>query len=566
VLIEHAHLGSIMKQHSVSIFNTLPKPTCCTAQQHLRMVSRLLLASSLIYAPYSLAQTEQQRKQNVEYKRLSEATQRAFAVPNRPTPIVSNTNNRPGNVNSGGNQSNGSSKINSDTSAYASESSSENYGWADTSQINRQREAGARNDALVSAFDAKLEKMEKLIKQRNLSKSKENYQALFTCATDAGLDHYTAGRMLGFNADEYQAMLDRKANKNPKAAGIFEGSTKSKCDGDCKETLYYKDKSGHYVGNTEGGRPHGKGVLTLSNGDQFIGNFVEGTLQGDIVLRFADGNLYEGGFYLTEFFGQGKFTWKDGDVDEGTFKKNKLNGWAKLFRKTYTTTGFYKDGAPEEKGERLYEYPSGLKKIINYSDPTKSKLMWAGGTRFTGLFDEQSVFKKGTLTYSNGGSFTGEFKKGIAYKGIFSTDKLSFEGIFQADGKTLLVGQTVDKISKGISESFFNTAGQKHGYRIDYNANQGINEAIYINDKNAGPIKYTNSNGDLLIGTTAQAPYQLYGFVKSADNKMSLGALTSGGKWITLPESERENVMQIFNATNEALTQGRAEYEAAMKQ
>ena len=311
--------------------------------------------------------------------------------------------------------------------------------------------------------------------QRRLTKSKENYQALFNCALDAGLDQYTAGRILGFTADEYQAMLNRQVSADSKSSGLFEGSTLSQCEGDCKETLYYKDKTGRYVGNTVGGRPHGKGVLTLTNGDQFIGNFVEGNLQGNIVLRFANGNLYEGGFYRAELSGQGKFTFKDGSFDKGIFKNNRLR------------------------------------------------------------------------------------------RGIYSDKELSFEGIFYPDGRTLMAGKSVDKISNDISESFFNAAGQKHGYRIDYFEKNRINEAIYINDKNAGPIKYTNSNGDLLIGTTAQAPYQLYGFIKSADNKMSLGALTSDGKWITLPESERENVMKIFNATNEALTKGRAEYEAAMK-
>ncbi|MBC3808142.1 hypothetical protein H8K52_12380 [Undibacterium seohonense] len=551
-----------MPQNATLICATIPEPSSYKARQTLPLVSCLLLASSLIYTPYSNAQTEQQKRQTAEYKRLSEATQRAFAIPNRPAPVINYTNKATGNANSSSKQSNSSGN----NSASSFDTGSENFSWADTSHINRQREAGARNDALVSAFEAKLERMEKLIKQRNLTKSKENYQALFTCAIDAGLDQYTAGRMLGFDADEYQAMLDRQASKNPKASSLFEGSSKSKCDGECKETLYYKDKSGRYLGNTEGGRPHGKGVLTLSNGDQFIGTFVEGTLQGDIVLRFADGNVYEGGFYRTEFFGQGKFKWTNGDVDEGTFKNNKLNGLAKLFRKKYNITGFYKDGVAETRGERLIEFPSGFKKIINYSDPTQSKLMWAEGTKFTGTFDEQGVMKKGTLIYAKGGRFTGEFKNGIEYRGIYSDEKVSFEGTFHADGKTLLVGQTVDKINKTMSESFLNAAGQKHGYRIDYTAKQGINEALYLDDKNTGPIKFTNSNGDLLIGTTAQAPYQLYGLVKSSNNKMSLGALTSGGKWITLPESERENVMQIFNATTEALAQGRAEYEAAMKQ
>ena len=68
-------------------------------------------------------------------------------------------------INSGSNQSSGTGKNTTGSSNnfnYSSSSNSDNYGWADTSQINQQREAGARNDARVAAFDAKIERMENL--------------------------------------------------------------------------------------------------------------------------------------------------------------------------------------------------------------------------------------------------------------------------------------------------------------------------------------------------------------------------------------------------------------------
>lgn len=506
------------------------------------------------------AQTEQQRRQNMEYKSLSAATQRAFTVPDRPAP---STTYKSSITNTAASSSSSNSTSGSTSSGVFT---SNNYGWADYSHINRQKAAEAKGDARIAAFEAKMLKFENLITQRKLIKNKSNYQAIYACALDAGLDAYTAGRMIGFNATEYKEMLDRKAARdNPKPFNLFNGSTKSLCEGACEETLYYNDRSGTYVGNTKNGRPHGKGILTLSNGDKFIGNFEEGNLLGDIVLNFADGNKYEGGFFRGEFFGEGKFTFTDGEINEGTFKNNKLNGFARIVKPNYTTTGFYKNGQEEKRGERMYEFTSKTIKIINYDNPTLCKIIWvADGMDFVGTFDESTNYKKGKMNYSKTSFFNGEFNNGKHYKGVYETEEAIFEGTFNSKGKKLLVGKTIDKKTKAISESFYNELGQKNGYRIDYTATGGINEAIYENDTNVGPIKYTNINGDLLIGITGYKDYDLYGFVKDKTGKMKLGALQNGS-WITLPESERENVMKIFEETNIALAKGRADYEAAMK-
>ena len=548
-------------------------------------MKKLLLIIVLCLSNFCFSQTEAQRRQNAEYSRLSQATQRAFAVPDRPATISSYKSNS---SSSSSSYSNSSSNQSNNSNLYSTQN--DNYSWAMTGQYERQQRQIAATDAktkkLNDAFDAKVATVENCYKK--FTKNKENYQQIFNCATSSGIDYYTACRLIGFSADDMQSKIDLvNAANEIKSPSLFEGSTKSDCSGNCTETLYYKDRSGTYVGNTIGNRPHGKGILTLSNGDKLTGNFVNGNLVGEIVYNFIDGNRYEGNFYRAEFTGEGKFIFTNGDIDQGTFLHNKLNGFGTLKTRDKTISGIFKDGNLINKGKKSYEYANGTKYILDYDNPTQSSINWSNGAFFKGIIDDNFKYVKGLLNYGNGDSFDGEFDTKGNYingkrkytdgstfegtfvnnqkrKGIFINSKYVFKGIFDNNGENFMVGsyQAMDKTIN--FEGFFGLANSKNGYRIDYTPTGGINETIYEDEVSIGPVRFTNKNNNVLVGTNLNPNYTLYGMLREKSGAFYPAALIKG-EWIVLPETERENAMKVATETALILQKARAEYENAIK-
>ena len=548
-------------------------------------MKKLVIIFVLSISNVLLAQTEAQRRQNVEYKRLSEATQRAYTVPQRTTTSAGYTSSISGSSSSG---SSYNSKQSSTTNIYSSNNDS--YSWAMTGQYERQQrlEAAidAKNEKAKNAYYAKVAIINACYKK--FPKNKDNYEQIFNCATSSGCDYYIACRIIGFSADDMQSKIDlANASKVENPASLYEGSTKAECAGDCTETLYYNDRSGTYVGNTSRNKPHGKGVLTLKNGDKLTGDFVNGNLIGDIVYNFKDGNLYEGGFYRAELTGEGKFTFSDGEVHQGTFLHSKLNGFGTETTRNAKYTGIYKDGKLIKKGIRTIENSNGTKHIINFDNPNQSKIIWNKDASFTGVVDDNYIYRNGKLDYGNGDSFDGEFNEkggyingkrlykdgasftgtfvnGLKRKGTFINNQYTFTGLYDAKGENFNVGsyQTTDKSIN--CEAFFGINNTKNGYRIDYTITGGINEAIYKNEQNTGPIRYTNIKNDILIGTTTHEKYSLYGMLREKSGGFYPAALLNG-TWITLPESERENAMKIATETIQILEKARSEYENAIK-
>ena len=147
----------------------------------------VLTASNIIQA-----QTEEQRRQNAEYKRLSQATQRAYSVPTSTyTPPTYKSNASSGSQNSS--YSNSSSSSSSSTIT----NNSNNYSWADYSKINRQNQAARRNQDLIDAHEVKVNRMQQLLKERNITLSTENWAKICQAGIDAGFDQYMVGRLYG---------------------------------------------------------------------------------------------------------------------------------------------------------------------------------------------------------------------------------------------------------------------------------------------------------------------------------------------------------------------------------
>jgi len=113
-----------------------------------------------------------------------------------------------------------------------------------------------------------------------------------------------------------------------------------------------------YEGEIEGGKPNGKGKMTLPN-EVYEGNFVDGVLQGKGKFTFLSGDFYqcyEGDFVNGKFHGKGKFTFKDDHEYEGDFVEGAFQGkgrWINLRYDDIYEGDFFK-GRKHGKGKIIY--------------------------------------------------------------------------------------------------------------------------------------------------------------------------------------------------------------------
>ena len=79
-----------------------------------------------------------------------------------------------------------------------------------------------------------------------------------------------------------------------------------------------------YVGEVKDGKRHGRGTLTLPDGEKYEGEFKDGEYNGNGILTLPDGEKYEGEFKdgkqwtvtFTDLDGS-KTEWKDGyEIDD----------------------------------------------------------------------------------------------------------------------------------------------------------------------------------------------------------------------------------------------------------
>lgn len=84
------------------------------------------------------------------------------------------------------------------------------YGWGDNSRIQAQNEAAKRQDARWKEWYDKIDKLEMLIKSRNLKREPAYFYQLQTAAKDAGFSDYDISMFFGYNAQAYEEKLLNK--------------------------------------------------------------------------------------------------------------------------------------------------------------------------------------------------------------------------------------------------------------------------------------------------------------------------------------------------------------------
>ena len=83
-----------------------------------------------------------------------------------------------------------------------------------------------------------------------------------------------------------------------------------------------------YEGLHRDGKPHGKGVLTFTNGDRFEGEFADGEIHGRGRMYLANGDVYggEGIFDSRGYQGCGLYVRANGDRYMGQFRDSRFHG------------------------------------------------------------------------------------------------------------------------------------------------------------------------------------------------------------------------------------------------
>ena len=451
----------------------------------------LLFILFLSSSQFSFSQTYlDSQKLNNEYKSLHDATTRAYSVP-------SNTSTQ-------NNSSSGSSSSSSTTSTSSSSSSVTDYNFNTAPRLNlnsydrdqaRIQKNNDKQQAVYDAFDAKEKKWYELIDSSGLEKTGKNFDKFVQMGVQCGLELWTCMRMMGGSPEGYDQLMNKTYESND--AEFYSGSTKSDCSGDCTETLDYAKGTATYVGNTKNGAPQGRGTLNFNNGTSLTANFNHGNYVGDVILKYQDGTIYEGGY-----------------------SNNNWNGFGKFTNAKSTSTGYYKNGQIEKRGQRSYDFSSGQKKVMNYDDPSKSSILYSNGSQFVGIVDE--------------------------------------------DGYNMKIGKKVSTTENYISEGYYSEKGTLDGYGKYTDSMGNITEAIYVDGEYSGSMIFTFKSGEVLIGVGNSNGYIMYGVYKALNGEKFMKGLTASG-WVEVPQSENENMIKIYNEALTVISKGRSDYEVALK-
>ena len=305
-----------------------------------------------------------------DYARISALTKSAFTPAERQYTYKIETKyiDNPASGSSASASSVGSSSISGDYSAYPAIN-------VNARRLRKQAEAGARQEARIASFEAKMKQVDDLIKSRNLSRTPENHAALVQAALDGGLNAYEASRFFGNTPQEYRTML---VSKNA-ARYDWSGGIKGDCQGDCVENLT-SPYGFTYTGNAKYGQPQGKGVMR-SDKATYTGDFVAGEPNGQVEIKWNTGSVFTGTSYNGELI---KGTLKQsGTTFSGTFLNNsyyrglmKVDGveilgeftttpstayGMRIYDNGKTTHGFYTGKDEDPIYYQLTEFKTGLK-------------------------------------------------------------------------------------------------------------------------------------------------------------------------------------------------------------
>ena len=194
---------------------------------------------------------------------------------------------------------------------------------------------------------------------------------------------------------------------------------------------------GEYVGEIRNGKPNGLGTITFVDGAKYVGQLKDGKHDGQGTYTWPNGNQYIGKQYVGEFKdgkqnGQGTLVYANGSKYVGEFRDGKPADRGTLTETNKTTTQSQAQVQPNQSQPRqlpacnvsvdrltwtncigTLTYSSGISYAGEFRNGNyygQGTLTWPSGQRYVGEFKDGNYNGQGTLAYADGDKYVGEFK------------------------------------------------------------------------------------------------------------------------------------------------------------
>ena len=157
----------------------------------------------------------------------------------------------------------------------------------------------------------------------------------------------------------------------------------------------------------------GKAQVQYPNGDSYDGGFKDGLRDGEGTYTYAEaGNKYEGEWKLNKKNGIGKMTFGADGEYYGHFENGKRSGEGvyKYLKTKDLYSGSWKNDLKHGKGTFIF-FDTRMKIVGDWANGqiTNGKWIFANGTYFEGLFENNYPKGEGLWHFANGNVVKGEF-------------------------------------------------------------------------------------------------------------------------------------------------------------
>ena len=162
-----------------------------------------------------------------------------------------------------------------------------------------------------------------------------------------------------------------------------------------------------YVGEWRRGQMHGQGIYTHQSGNQYKGEFQDGKIQGHGTFRWRNGNKYIGEWQDGKMHGHGAYYFANGNKYEGHFEDDKIHG-----------SGSHTNARGEERAHgrggpvRAKSFPDG-----KYEGELRGKerhgqgtMCYRNGDRYRGAWEGDKRHGRGTHNFANGRKYVGQWE------------------------------------------------------------------------------------------------------------------------------------------------------------
>ena len=251
--------------------------------------------------------------------------------------------------------------------------------------------------------------------------------------------------------------------------------------------IFQKGNYHYYLGEFRYGGSHGQGVFHSSDGTYYQGEWIKDQRHGQGTYTFANGNKYIGEFKDDRFHGQGTYTWASGDKYVGEWKDDRFHG------------------------QGTYTHASGDKYVGEFNSGDKhgqGTSTYADGATYIGKWKDDLFHGQGTYTYASGDKYVGEYFRG----------KLEGKGTYTSvDGS--YVGEFVN--------------GDFHGQGVRIKKNVHKYEGDWQSGEQNGHGTITYSNGNQYIGQFLNNKLNGEGVLTYADGSEALKGQWLDGEYVT---------------------------------